>query len=416
MHAKIQNICDALNEIMVFSQQQADANQPQKPLIEIRGWHHPAMTPTEIVQIIRDLIDKIEKADIKSLELLNEETIDLVPKRVRMLQSGQNIQHVFNGNAHQALASFLTTLQWVERVFDPIFGYENLENPLIPTKLKRKISSVSNRIDNLDVESKNMENIISEIKEAHEIAESLPTDIDALNQARKAVEKALSKIEIMAEEAEERSDTIKKQSATTGKLLKDSEDAYSIAVTKGLSGAFHKRARNLLLLMWVWVAGLLSALCFGLSIGSNRLKALSELMAQDNPNMDLILIQIVLSLIGLGAPIWFAWLSTKHIGQNSRLAEDYNFKASVAKAYEGYRKEAARIDPVMEAKLLHSALNRLDEAPLRYVDDSYHATPWQELMSSPEFQNALNNIPEFKNRVMDILNKSLPENLKKGIK
>lgn len=73
--------------------------------------------------------------------------------------------------------------------------------------------------------------------------------------------------------------------------------------------------------------------------------------------------------------MWFAWLATKQIGQRFHLAEDYAFKASVAKAYEGYRKEAARIDPEFEARLFGSALTRLDEAPLRACGDGIPRKP-----------------------------------------
>ncbi|MNV99006.1 hypothetical protein D3C71_1943230 [compost metagenome] len=92
--------------------------------------------------------------------------------------------------------------------------------------------------------------------------------------------------------------------------------------------------------------------------------------------------------------MWFAWVSTKQIGQRFRLAEDYGFKASVAKAYEGYRKEAARIDEAFEAKLFSIALTRLDEAPLRTVEAETPGSPWHEL-----FANAKSN-PEFLEKLL----------------
>lgn len=77
-----------------------------------------------------------------------------------------------------------------------------------------------------------------------------------------------------------------------------------------------------------------------------------------------IWLHIILSIVSVGAPLWFAWLATKQIGQRFRLAKDYSYKASVAKAYEGYRREAARIDEDFENRLFDSALTRLEEAPL----------------------------------------------------
>jgi len=84
------------------------------------------------------------------------------------------------------------------------------------------------------------------------------------------------------------------------------------------------------------------------------------------------------------------------IGQRFRLAEDYAFKASVAKAYEGYRREAARIDKAFEARLFGSALTRLEEAPLRLVEAKTPGSPWHEFVESDAFREALKAIPGFR--------------------
>ena len=116
---------------------------------------------------------------------------------------------------------------------------------------------------------------------------------------------------------------------------------------------------------------------------------------------------IMLSLLSVGAPLWFAWLATKQIGQRFKLAEDYGFKASVAKAYEGYRKEAARIDEAFEARLFSSALTRLEEAPLRLIEETSHGSPWHELISSKSFQKALDTVPELKDTFIEISKKGM---------
>jgi hypothetical protein len=110
----------------------------------------------------------------------------------------------------------------------------------------------------------------------------------------------------------------------------------------------------------------------------------------------------ILALLSLSAPLWFAWISTKQIGQRFKLAEDYSFKASVAKAYEGYRKESARIDPAFEARLFSSALTRLEEAPLRLMEKDSHGSPWHELITSPQFEKAMNKIPELKDKFIQV--------------
>lgn len=118
--------------------------------------------------------------------------------------------------------------------------------------------------------------------------------------------------------------------------------------------------------------------------------------------MGAILMHSLLSIASIGAPIWFAWLATKQVGQRFRLAEDYSFKAAVARAYEGYRKEAARIDPAFEARLFDSALTRLEEAPLRLVESSTHGSPWHELVNSAAFAKAMDTVPELRDKLAEV--------------
>lgn len=126
------------------------------------------------------------------------------------------------------------------------------------------------------------------------------------------------------------------------------------------------------------------------------------------PNISITMISFnfVLSALSVGAPVWFAWLATKQIGQRFRLAEDYAFKASVSRAYEGYRREAARVDADLEVRLLESALARLDELPLRLVEVSSHGSPFHELASSELVQQALKIVPGFSEQVKDLAAKA----------
>jgi len=382
MHEKIKNAVDALNSFVVFAENAASRLKPDSSLIETRAnWQQPAMSPNDLVQIPKSLALKIEAADIKSIDGFDEELLDKVPGRLAQLQQRQNVEHLFNGNAGQALAPYLATMNWLERLFDPVFGYENLNNPLISKKLKTKIAKISNEIDSLEIEQKGLSQIVDEIKAAHETAEDLPTDLAELSKAKKAVDRAMIAIDAIAITAEEQSKQISDELKRSNKLLEDSEKTYSKKITEGLSGAFYDKARTLTMSMWVWVLGLIATLILGVFAGKYQINKLMAYIQSDDANMEMVVIQIVLSLLILGGPLWFAWLSTKQIGHRFKLAEDYSYKASTALAYEGFRREASRIDPIMEAKLLFSALNRFDEAPLRYIEEDRHETPFQELIS-----------------------------------
>ena len=154
--------------------------------------------------------------------------------------------------------------------------------------------------------------------------------------------------------------------------------------------------------MWVWVAGLIASLVAGGYFGSGQLQKLLELMTQKDISNLSMSINFIMAILSIGAPVWFSWLATKQIGQRFKLSEDYAFKASVSRAYEGFRRETARFDKEMEAKLLNSALTRLDELPLRLVETENHGSPWHELASSNIVKQAMSKIPSFPDKVKEL--------------
>jgi len=172
---------------------------------------------------------------------------------------------------------------------------------------------------------------------------------------------------------------LQKKKEVAVQLVKRTEDAYSAATTMGLGAAFETRAKSLAWSMWVWVGGLLIALIAGSIIGWLRISLVEDLI-KSKASASAIWLNTFLSFLSIAAPVWFAWIATKQIGQRFRLAEDYAFKASVAKAYEGYRREAASIDPSFAQRLFSSALDRLEEAPLRFVEHETHGSPWHEAL------------------------------------
>ncbi|MDR5883485.1 hypothetical protein [Caballeronia sp. LZ032] len=161
----------------------------------------------------------------------------------------------------------------------------------------------------------------------------------------------------------------------------------------GFAGAFHDRAEKLNISIYIWVAGLVVALVGGAWLGGSQLHQLADAI-QGSTSPSIVWTRLAMSLLSVGGPIWFAWLATKQIGQRFKLAEDYAYKASVSKAYEGYRREALHLDEEFQKRLFSTALTRLDEQPLRFVETETHGSPWHELLSSDIVKEALRIAPE----------------------
>ena len=61
----------------------------------------------------------------------------------------------------------------------------------------------------------------------------------------------------------------------------------------------------------------------------------------------------------------------------------------------------------MEARLLASALARLDELPLRLVETDSHGSPWHELASSDLIKEAMRAVPGFASQVKELATKAM---------
>lgn len=137
-------------------------------------------------------------------------------------------------------------------------------------------------------------------------------------------------------------------------------------------------------------------------IGAERVSALRQVLVPSN-SASVIWANVAIALLGIAGPIWFAWVSTKQIWSAFRLSQDYAFKASVSKAYEGYRKEAVDIDPELRGRLFTSALSRLEEAPIRLMDNKSHGSPLQELLDDPAIRQTLETIPDIKKKILALI-------------
>jgi uncharacterized protein YoxC len=406
MDKTLEEVFAALDELGDFV---SSRNTEARLLVEVQGWHSPAITREELADIPKALARQIHKADIDEIPEELQTSLEDVPHKLKLVQK-HTVAQFFGGNSHQAIPAYMTTIQWISVLVQPLLYWESMQDPkAMPPMLAKRLRSVKKQLDEVSVDKTELLSQIEAIQNATEAAESLPADLISLRDAREKV----SKLSDQSIKDSEKIDELKVASIANGKLIdarieqadkliNQCEEAYRITTTKGLAGAFEERANRLSRSMWVWVSGLLGALVIGAIIGSERLKYLTTAMNAESPDIGIIIMQSVLSILSLGAPLWFAWIATKQIGQRFKLSEDYAFKASVAKAYEGYRKEAARIDPAFEARLFSTALTRVEEAPLRLVDEENHGSPWQELVSSPAFQEALDSIPEFRDKFIKI--------------
>ncbi|MFL1802921.1 hypothetical protein ACJW8F_16200 [Plesiomonas shigelloides] len=417
MQVEVKNLCEGLDSL-------ADAVEngwsDDRPLNEAFGWGHPAINRKELASIPRRLSSKIKEVN-PIIE--DESVVQLIDDILDRCETIKNISlpYFYNGNGYQSIPGYLTTMVWVESCIQPLISWTiSNDSRVMPQNVSRRLKGLIAKINEMEIDHDKLSGQIKLINEATETAESLPADLQDLKEARKRIEsisseaiKLSSKISLSKDNVEELVGIIKNNKIETDKLVENCEEAYRITTSKGLAGAFDQRAEKLENSMWIWVVGLLASLWSAWYIGSSRIEVLTAAISNTEPKWGMVLTHFLLAVVSLGAPLWFAWISTKQIGQRFKLAEDYGYKASVAKAYEGYRKEAARIDEELEARLFESALSRVEEAPLRLVDDVGYSSPWHELADSSAFKTALKNFPDLRDKVFELAG-SIIESTKKS--
>lgn len=372
-----------------------------------RHWAFPGITKAELIAEAKSLISLIEDKG-------NDEVDDKDGTLSRYLQALEFLKShtvpAIWGSANEAVPAYIITINALKTALKPFLVKDDSKELAIQLRnQRRRVRGLEATLDELEPRTSPLKDMVSSIEQAHETAEQLPTDLASLKEARETIgnlvtESTADKAATLAAktEIERLQAELKNASKEAKDILEECKSTYAAATSVGLAAAFSERSDSLSTSMWIWVVGLVLSLSAGGYFGSAQLQKLLELMALRNISSLSMSINFIMAILSIGAPIWFSWLATKQIGQRFKLSEDYAFKASVSRAYEGFRRETARFDKEMEAKLLSSALTRLDELPLRLVEAESHGSPWHELASSNIVKQAMSKIPSFPDKVKEL--------------
>lgn len=364
MHKTVAEICDQLDAMSTRLVTIANADQR----FSVANWNHPTLTPRQLSTLPAYLAEMTRSANVEEITDSSEKAL----QDALQASIGLNNELVPNlvGNPAGGAAGYLNTLSYISIILGSVHGWATVGPSSLPHHLARKLNKTQRDLDAILPATLEIEKKISTIIEATDAAEALPTTLQELKATQAEVRKIsstasefLGKIEQDESRSKVASSQLEKYAAEGSVLVDKVSDAYSITTTVGLAASFEARATNLNNSLYLWVAGLAIALIGIMIVGYFRLTAMKEALAVTPFEGSRVWIQLFLSLLSVGAPIWFAWIATKQISQRFRLAEDYGFKATVAKAYEGYRREAVRLDSAFEKALFASALKRLDESP-----------------------------------------------------
>ncbi|SFO24560.1 hypothetical protein SAMN05428971_3306 [Candidatus Pantoea varia] len=418
MHEKLAVLKEKLEQLHTL------LDDAEFPYEDLSSWSNPLFPYLQTQDLIYFPYDLASKLGKHKKYIPTEDDINLIDAMIAtVVKIIDNVSYIYSSStstASQAINAYLLSMYYVSDGVNNIFSFEVLANrELLPKRTLNRLAYYDDKLAEIKEKAGDIDMKISTINEAYDAAEGLPTtlknlrntndEIEKVNGDSKVVFEQINKlnnsskdiykiINITATEALELSATMKETVEGYLKGYKEEaeayinkcEEAFRTTTSKGLAGAFQDKAQKLNRSIQFWVAGLVGALLAGALVGYYRLSALESYLSNPDLSGLKLIIQLILSIFSVGAPLWFAWLATKQIGQRFRLAEDYEFKASVSKAYEGYRREAMQLegDDFMQ-RLFGNALTRLEEPPLRFVEESAHSSPLMELLSSDKFKDLL---------------------------
>ena len=403
-----QPLLDTKKELNSITEQLESSISSDEALNYARGhWAFPGITKAELITETKNLISLIDSKG-------NDEVDDKDGTLSRYLQALEflrtNTVPQIWGNAHDAVPAYIITLNALKTALEPFLIKDDGKELTTQLKNQRnRVRSLEAALNDLEPKTSSLKEMVFNIEQAHETAEQLPTDLASLKEARETIgnlvtESTADKAATLAAktEIEKLKAELKDASKAAKDILEECKSTYAAATSVGLAAAFSERSDNLSKSIRFWVGGLILSLSAGGYFGSAQLQKLLELMAQKDISNLSMSINFIMAVLSIGAPVWFSWLATKQIGQRFKLSEDYDIKASVSRAYEGFSKETAMFDKYIEAQLLSSALTRLDELPLRLVEAESHGSPWHELASSSIVKQAMSKIPSFPDKVKEL--------------
>jgi len=413
-----QTLIDALTSL---AKAISDSSTERRSFQELTGLAGVAIDKDDIVRYIdeltEDLRESTEGVDWKK-EPYDTFRVYIVSfaKRIAILQAN-TIPNLWNGNGAQAASSILSTLLPIHMLLAKWLRWPSARDEYaMPSKLARRIKAAERRVQDVENSSQGLQEKLDTIQRVHEAADAFPADLEELERIRSELQAAEKSCSVIMSDIDRSKSSATAQLKELNELAKQAaaivtkcKDAYRIATSTGLAGAFQQKATSLNWSIVLWTVGLLSALTIGALLGSSRISALTQLISS-NANAGSVVLQIVLSVLSVGAPLWFAWLATSQIGQRFRLAEDYAFKASVAKAYEGYREEASSLEVAeFSTRLFSAALDRLEEPPIRLLEGAgLYNSPMHEFIDSKAFQKALETMPALRERLTDLVTQITP--------
>ncbi|WP_411066890.1 hypothetical protein [Vibrio alginolyticus] len=176
MHPSFSKLYGALDKLKETID---SASIPGDNFIQQYGWNQTALSSADLCYAIENMMADIKLFDIDDIEDY-EKYLESQVKKVEALDA--IAKGHYNNNAghliHLVPNIAITILIMQKDLEKTFFTWEEMEDKkLLPRHLARRLRSTEARLSSIDTSSSGLEEKIGAINNAHEAAESLPTDL-----------------------------------------------------------------------------------------------------------------------------------------------------------------------------------------------------------------------------------------------
>jgi uncharacterized protein YoxC len=201
-------------------------------------------------------------------------------------------------------------------------------------------------------------------KGAKELSSTMETLKGKVDNWAKEIKELSEKSEKIKEGLNEREKKLNLLIENTDNTLKRVEDLLPGATSAGLASSFRQRKEDITKSKKYWVVGFVGSLIFLVLMVSWIIYAFTEHIGKVE------WWAYLLQRVPLTFPlIWLGWFFGRNYGHKIRLEEDYAFKESISRSFEGYKKQMQEVDPeVALPRLCDRTISILSETPLRVFE------------------------------------------------
>lgn len=346
---------------------------------DLTSWGFPGLTKTAISTAIGGM------AEIASQLSAIKDYEPVITSKMALQQSltnlGQYVSSHIPSNPQPHIPGLLTNLEQVRTTLRTWLEEAGRRGKHVAVGLSEKLAQSVSKMKDAELLYDKLKGVESELvelaknaKSNSDIAVTSKGQIEQIIALLEPAQKSAAGIQQLVTELGDLKSTFVDNQAHQKQLFEQFEsqrdqvrDLLGDANRASMAGSFMKRKKELGWPMYIWGGVFIGAV--GALVAGAWTFIVPELQ---NKNWEALLIDLSLS-----APlVWLGWVAAMQYGFTSRLQEDYSYKAASAMAYEGYKREAAEVDPELRKKLMETAIENFGENPLRvYKGHDNHVTP-----------------------------------------